>query len=347
MKIGILGAGHIGSTVGSQWAEAGHEVMFAAVDLDALHPLIERLGGRASAGTASQAVEFGDAVLIALPAPAVAEVLSSVGSLDGKIMIHAANGFGRSAVTLTELADSYPRARWIRAYNTLQAGVLERDRGRRPPYALLLSGDDPAAKRVVSGLIGDSGFAPVDIGAAADARLQDPGGPLWNNPLTEEQARAAVEELRSTGHTGADPIALAVRALVDRGPDDGAWWLEEITRAVFRAGMSWRVVEAKWPGFRADFHGFDPDRVARMDAAEMTRVESDPQVIRNVRKLEATVVNGGAMQTLLAEHGGFRAYLSSLAEPTDAVADLARRFKFLGPSGASRLLLSAVRSLTA
>ena len=345
MKIGILGSGHIGATVGSQWAKSGHDVMFSANDLDALAPLVESLGRRTSVGTSAEAVAFGDVVLIALPAPVVFDVLSAAGPLDGKVLIHAANGFGANAVTLAALSERFPGSRCVRAYNTLQARVLENDRHREPPYALLLSGDDEEAKRTVSGLIADSGFVPVDIGGTADSVRQDPGSPLWNNPLGEDQARAALNELRTDGHTGADPIAIAVKALADRGSDDGAWWLEEVTRAVFRAGLSWRVVEAKWPGFRADFHGFDPAAVAAMNETELARVESDPNVIRNARKLEATVFNGRAMQDLLTEHGGFRAYLSSFAEPTDAAEDLAHRFRFLGPTGASRLLLSASRSL--
>lgn len=345
MKIGILGSGHIGATVGSQWEAAGHDVMFSATDLDALRPLVESIGPHASVGNPAEAVAFGSVVLIALPSPVVTDVLSAAEPREGKIFIHAANGFGANAVTLTALTERFAGARFIRAYNTLQARVLENDGHREPPYALLLSGDDAEAKRIVSGLITDSGFAPVDIGGTADASLQDPGSPLWNNALSEAEVRAAVEELRTTGHTGADPIATAVKELAGRGSNDGAWWLEQITRAVFRAGMSWRVVEAKWPGFRADFHGFDPDAVAGMDGRELARVESDPNVIRNVRKLEATVTNGRVMRDLLAEHGGFRAYLSSFAEPSDAAEDLASRFKFLGPSGASRLLLSASRSL--
>jgi 3-methyladenine DNA glycosylase Tag len=81
-----------------------------------------------------------------------------------------------------------------------------------------------------------------------------------------------------------------------------------------------------------------------MSEAELARVESDAQVIRNVRKLEATVVNGRAMQDLIDEHGGFRAYLASFSTPSDAPDDLARRFKFLRSSGASRLLLTAARA---
>jgi predicted dinucleotide-binding enzyme len=345
MKIGILGAGHIGATVGALWARGGHEVRFSATDIAALEPLVKAIGPAASAGPTAEAVAFGEAVLVALPAPVVVEVLSVSGALDGKIVIHAANGFGRNAVPLSAMLDRCPAGRWVRAYNTLQARVLEQDHHRKDRYAVLFSGDDAAAKEVVAGLIADSGFAPVDLGGSGDASLQDPGSPLWNNPLTEAQARAAIAELRSTGHTDADPIAEAVRTLADRGSDDGSWWLEEVTRAVFRAGMSWRVVEAKWPGFRAAFHDFAPGAVAAMDETELARVESDPQVIRNVRKLEATVANGRAMQDLLDEHGGFRAYLSSFSAPSEAADDLARRFKYLGPSGASRLLLMAARSI--
>ena len=76
-------------------------------------------------------------------------------------------------------------------------------------------------------------------------------------------------------------------------------------------------------------------------------MESDPQVIRNVRKLDATVANAGVVKDLIAEHGAFRAYLSSFADAGEAAEDLSRRFRFLGPSGASRLLLSAARSLPA
>lgn len=347
MDIGVLGAGHIGATVGTFWARAGHRVRFSATDVAALAPLVQEIGGAASAGTPPEAVAFGEVVLVALPAPVVIEVLRSVGPLAGKVLINAANGFGASALPLTGLIERFPCGRWVRAYNTLQAHVLAEDNHRQERYALMLSGDDDEAKQVVATLISDSGFAPLDIGGSDDSALQDPGSPLWNNPLTEERARGAVRELKTTGHTGADPIAEAVQTLVGRGRDDGAWWLEQITRAVFRAGMSWRVVEAKWPGFRADFHGFEPAAVAAMNEAEMAQVESDPQVIRNARKLEATVSNGRAMTDLLAEHGGFRAYLSSFSEPTDAAEDLARRFKFLGPNGASRLLLSAARSATA
>jgi len=344
MDIGILGAGHIGGTVGELWARAGHRVQFAATDLGALEPLVASIGPNASTGSPAEAVAFGEVVLVALPAQAVIDVLAASGSLDGKVAIDAANGFGANATPFGALIERFGAARWVRAFNTLRAAVLADENHREPPYAMLLSGDDEEAKKTVAQLIRDSGFVPVDVGGSADVSLQDPGSPLWNNALTEAQAREALEELRTTGHTSADPLAQAVRALADRGPGDPAWWLEQVTRAVFRAGMSWRVVEAKWPGFRADFHEFDPAAVAAMDEAELARVESDPQVIRNVRKLEATVGNAAVLEGLLSEHGSFRKYLSSFAEPADVADDLAKRFKFLSAGGASRLLLEAART---
>lgn len=121
---------------------------------------------------------------------------------------------------------------------------------------MLLSGDDADAKQIVSSVIVDSGFSPLDIGGSADTVLHDPGSPLWNNPPPE--ARAALEELRNNRHTKAGPIAEAVKSLPERAHNDRRWWLEQITKAVFRAGISSRVVDAKWAGFRADFHQFDP-----------------------------------------------------------------------------------------
>ena len=348
MNIGILGAGHIGGTVGKLWAAAGHNVKYAASDLDALAPLITETGPRASAGTPADAVAFGDVVLVALPPAAVMEVLAAAGPLTGKIMIHASNAFARggsAGLPLSALQGSFPDARWVRAYNTLGSRVLEQDHHRADPYAVLLSGDDADAKRVVAGLITDSGFAPVDLGGTSDSVLQDPGSPLWNNPMTEAEATAEAGRIRAQGTTAADPIARAVGVLADRGPDDPAWWFGQITRNVFQAGMSWRVVAAKWDGFRADFHDFDPRAVAAMTPADIAKVESDPQVIRNIRKIEATVKNASVMLDLLAEHGSFRGYLRSFDDPHQVLTDLTHRFGYLGESGAWRLIVGAARDL--
>ena len=116
-------------------------------------------------------------------------------------------------------------------------------------------------------------------------------------------------------------------------PRDLSGYLETMTRAVFQAGISWQVVDAKWEGIREAFRGFDPQVVAGFDTADIDRLMADPRVIRNRRKLEGTVDNAQTLIELDAEHGGFKRYLRSHGDFDATVADLKRRFRFLGDTG--------------
>ena len=117
-------------------------------------------------------------------------------------------------------------------------------------------------------------------------------------------------------------------------PRDLAGYLEAITHAAFQAGISWRVVDAKWEGIREAFSGFDPRVVADIDASGIDALMADPRVIRNRAKLEGTVDNAQTLLELDAEHGGFRRYLHSLGDFESTVADLKKQFRFLGDTGA-------------
>ena len=110
-------------------------------------------------------------------------------------------------------------------------------------------------------------------------------------------------------------------------------YFEVLTKAVFQSGMSWRVVESKWDGFRRAFHGFDPERVARLRPKEIERIMDDPGVIRNSKKILATVDNADTIVTLDREHGGFRKYLRSQGDFWELSANLKRQFRFLGDFG--------------
>ena len=98
--------------------------------------------------------------------------------------------------------------------------------------------------------------------------------------------------------------------------------------------MSWRAVEAKWDGIREAFHGFDPERVAAMSQDDVERLVGDTCVIRNRKKIEATITNSERMLELDREHGGFQRYLDSLAGFDKTVAALRGEFRFIGESGA-------------
>jgi 3-methyladenine DNA glycosylase Tag len=115
--------------------------------------------------------------------------------------------------------------------------------------------------------------------------------------------------------------------------------LESITKAVFQAGMSWRVVEAKWPGFREAFHGFDPERVAAMTPDDVARLKEDTRIIRNARKIEATVYNAEAVLALDQDtRGGIRAWLGSRGGFAETLDAMRNEFKFLGDVGAYYVL---------
>ncbi len=110
-------------------------------------------------------------------------------------------------------------------------------------------------------------------------------------------------------------------------------YLEVMSKAVFQSGMSWKVVEAKWPGTREAFRGFDAQAVARLTPDDLDALTGDERVIRNRRKLEAVVSNAGRMLELEAVHGAFRDYLRSHDGFEATVSDLRKQFKFLGDMG--------------
>jgi len=115
-------------------------------------------------------------------------------------------------------------------------------------------------------------------------------------------------------------------------------YLGVMTRAVFEPGLNWSVVEAKWQGITTAFAGFDPVTVAGFTPEDVERLMADPGIIRNRKKIEATIHNAGEMLNMEREHGSFKAYLSSFGSFDATAADMRKRFKFLGESGAYHFL---------
>jgi 3-methyladenine DNA glycosylase Tag len=117
-------------------------------------------------------------------------------------------------------------------------------------------------------------------------------------------------------------------------PTKTADYLEVLTKAVFQSGISWRVIEAKWPGFREAFDDFDPAKIAGLSERDVDRLATDTRVVRNRRKIEATVDNATEMLALEKEFGSIRKYLRSQGDFEATVADLRRRFRFIGDTSA-------------
>lgn len=118
-------------------------------------------------------------------------------------------------------------------------------------------------------------------------------------------------------------------------------YLEIMSKAIFQTGISWQVVNNKWPGIHDAFRGFDHRKVASLTEAEISELCADPSVIRNRRKIVAIVDNARLMLDLEEEHGSFKNYLRSHGDFEKTVADLRKRFKFLGEMGAFYFLYVA------
>ena len=116
-------------------------------------------------------------------------------------------------------------------------------------------------------------------------------------------------------------------------PQSPGDYLEIMSKVVFQSGMSYKIVESKWPGIREAFHGFDAVMVAGMTPSEIEQLTQDPKVIRNRRKLESVVSNAQRLLELDSEFGGFRKYLRSHGDFPSLVKDLRKQFKFLGEMG--------------
>lgn len=179
MRIGIIGAGHVGATLGRRWAEAGHDVVFGSREpgSEAVRAVVAAIPGSCAA-TVADAVDA-DAVVVAVPGPALAEVVAPIADgLDGRVVVNVANvmGGGRRAAEL--LAGAAPGARQVRAFNTLGVEnfadpVID---GRR--LDLLWAGDDDTVE-VAEQLITDVGLRPVRVGGIDRAELVDAVFRLW------------------------------------------------------------------------------------------------------------------------------------------------------------------------
>ena len=116
-------------------------------------------------------------------------------------------------------------------------------------------------------------------------------------------------------------------------PASLADYLEVMSKSVFQTGISWRVVESKWPGIREAFRGFEPVAITKLTVAELDQLAEDRRIIRNRRKIEAIVSNAYRMLELDKSFGGFRNYLRSHSGFEELLKALHKQFKFLGDTG--------------
>ena len=122
-------------------------------------------------------------------------------------------------------------------------------------------------------------------------------------------------------------------------PEHLADYCEVITRAVFQSGMSWAVVDRRWPGIAAALGDFDPRPLAAEPDAHLERLLDDERVLRHRGKLTAVLRNAAALVVLEdTESGGVAGWFDRLGSYDEAAATLARTFRYLGTFGATYVL---------
>jgi 8-hydroxy-5-deazaflavin:NADPH oxidoreductase len=209
MRIGIIGAGRIGGNAARLLAGAGHDVMLSfSRDTARLTELAAEIGARASTGTPAEAAAFGDVVMISVPWGTIDQALGEAGSLTGSIVIDTTNQFGPGprpapGETAAQLnARRMAGSRYVKSFNTLTSEFQAESAGRtgEDRVVFFLCGDDAEAKSVVSELIEDAGFTPVDLGGTADAAVMEAPrrpGAVYGEEYHVADARAVVEAVRA------------------------------------------------------------------------------------------------------------------------------------------------------
>lgn len=121
-------------------------------------------------------------------------------------------------------------------------------------------------------------------------------------------------------------------------PDDR--WLAQMARAIFQAGISWKVVEAKWPGIEAAFTGFDPGRVSMIEGDALDGLLADRRVIRSGAKIAAIRDNAVFVRQVAAEHGSFGRRVADwpVSDYVGLLAGLGREGSRLGGSTGAYVL---------
>ncbi|GAC1306194.1 MAG: hypothetical protein NVSMB19_18140 [Vulcanimicrobiaceae bacterium] len=112
-------------------------------------------------------------------------------------------------------------------------------------------------------------------------------------------------------------------------PSELAGYLAVMSRAIFQAGLSWKLIDAKWDAYLRLFDGFDPVLVGAYGDGDVERIMADGGVVRTRKKIVATIENARTMLAL-ERAGGFRTYLRSFATYDDLARDLRARFRFVG-----------------
>lgn len=185
MRLGIIGAGHVGGALGRLWEAQGHDVRFGVRD-----PGVTAGGGlpRDRTGTVPDVAAFGDVIVLAVPWAAAADALEAAGPLSGKTLIDCTNpllpdlsglAVGMTTSAGEEVAKLVPAAKVVKCFNTLGAANFAKPLFGDEKASMLYCGDDASAKLTVAELGNQLGFDMVDAGPLSQSRWLEAMAMLW------------------------------------------------------------------------------------------------------------------------------------------------------------------------
>ncbi len=209
MKIGIIGAGHIGGTLARRFTALGHQVFVAnSRGPDTLADLARET--RAQPVNVREAARSGDVVIVTIPVKNVAKLPRDLfaGVPANVIVVDTGNYYPQRDGRIVEIEAGTTESRWtsqqlgrpvVKAFNNIYAlHLLERGKPAGSPgrIALPVAGDDKGAKAVIMKLIDELGFDPVDAGTLDESWKQQPGTPVYGTDFDAEGVRRGLAQAK-------------------------------------------------------------------------------------------------------------------------------------------------------
>ena len=205
-KIGIVGSGHIGGTLGILFAKAGYEVVYSSRHPETLKELVKTAGLKACAGTVAEAVAFGDVIVLSLPLKALPLLDAETrDALKGKIVIETSNPYPERDGVIAEearrepggtgtlVARLLPGARIVRAFNTVYFEDLRKTVNKNgDKIGIPIASDDQEGLKAADELVDRAGLDPVVVGGLRTSKLFDVGTTVY---ATSASAREIREKL--------------------------------------------------------------------------------------------------------------------------------------------------------
>jgi predicted dinucleotide-binding enzyme len=199
--VGLIGSGHIGSTVARLAVDAGHEVVLSnSRGPETLQDLVDELGPHARAATPLEAAQAGDLVVLTIPLKAVPDVDAE--PLRGKVVIDTCNYYPRRDGQIPAIDDgsttssawvqaALPGARVVKGFNNIHFSHLRdlaRAHGAADRAVLVIAGDDVEAKGEVTAFLDSIGYDALDAGTLADSWRFEPDTPAYGAPYNSDDS---------------------------------------------------------------------------------------------------------------------------------------------------------------